>query len=124
MLEIHKIYQRAMVFLQDYQHVHGSTVHPTKQSAQAIRWNPPIYSHLKINFDGATFNNLGAVGLRVVMCNSIGYVIGAMCENVSLPTSSVVVEALACRRVLVFAKELCVLECSVEGDVEVIINAS
>ena len=87
-------------------------------------WNPPIYSHLKINFDGATFNNLGAVGLRVVMCNSIGYVIGAMCENVSLPTSSVVVEALACRRVLVFAKELCVSECSIEGDVEVIINAS
>ena len=77
-MEIHKILQRAMVFLQDYQHVHGPTVHPTKQSAQAICWNPPIYSHLKINFDGATFNNLGATGLGVVMCDSAGYVIGAV----------------------------------------------
>ena len=57
------------------------------------------------------------------MHDSAGYVIGAMCERESLPTSPTVVEALACRRALVFAKELCVLECSVEGDAEVIINA-
>ena len=48
---------------------------------------------------------------------STGCVIGAKCERVSLPISPVVVEALA------FAKELCIFECSVEGNVEVIINA-
>ena len=46
-----------------------------------------------------------------------------MCERVSLPISPAVVEALACTRALAFAKELCIFECSVEGDVEVIINA-
>ena len=54
---------------------------------------------------------------------STGCVIGAMCERVSLPISPAVVEALACTRALAFAKELCIFECSVEGDVEVIINA-
>ena len=57
------------------------------------------------------------------MCDSIGYVIGAMCERVSLPTSPAMVEGLTHRRALVFAKELCVLEYSVEGNAEVIINA-
>ena len=45
------------------------------------------------------------------------------CERLSLPTSPAMVEALACRNALVFAKELCVSECFVEGDAEVIINA-
>ena len=33
------------------------------------------------------------------------------------------VEALACRRALFFAKELCIFEVSVEGDAKVIIKA-
>ena len=86
-MEIHKIRQRAMVFLQDYQHFQGPTVHPPQKPARAICWNPPIYAHFKVNFDGATFNNLGAAGLRVVVRASAGCVIGAMCERVSLPTS-------------------------------------
>ena len=41
------------------------------------------------------------------MRDSAGYVIGAMCERASLPTFPAVVEGLAHRRALVFAKELC-----------------
>ena len=56
------------------------------------------------------------------MRDSAGYVIGAMCERVSLPTSPAVVEGLAHRRALVFLQKNCVSECFVKGDAEVIIN--
>jgi len=39
-----------------------------------------------------------------------------MLENISLPYSVVDVEALACRRVLIFARELSITEAEVEGD--------
>ena len=45
-----------------------------------------------------------------------------MTERVPLPSSPAVVEATACRRALYFAKELGILECSVEGDAKVIIK--
>ena len=39
-----------------------------------------------------------------------------MLENISLPYSVVDVEALACRRVVIFARELSITEAEVEGD--------
>lgn len=49
--------------------------------------------------------------------------VDAMSERVPLPTSAATVEVLACKRALVFAKELSIFECSFEGDAEVIIKA-
>ena len=44
-------------------------------------------------------------------------------KRVQLPSSPAMVEALACRRALFFAKQLSIFEISVVGDVEVIIKA-
>lgn len=48
--------------------------------------------------------------------------VDAMSERVPLPTSAATVEVLACRKALVFAKELSIFKCSFEGDTEVIIK--
>ena len=64
-----------------------------------------------------------AVGLGIVIRDSFGRVIGSLAERVPLPSSAAMVEALACRRALLFAKELCIFEAVVEGDAELIIRA-
>ena len=46
-----------------------------------------------------------------------------MSQRVPIPFSAATVEALACRRALVFAKEVSAWDCIFEGDVEVLIKA-
>ena len=91
--------------------------------ARAARWTPPLPSHLKINFDGATFKELGCAGISVVVWNSTGAVIGALSQRIMMPSFAAIVERLACCKALFFAKDLGVVQCIVEGDAEVIIKA-
>lgn len=49
--------------------------------------------------------------------------IGALAERIPLPSSIATVEALACRRAVLFAMELSVFEATLEGDVEVVTKA-
>ena len=72
---------------------------------RTIRWIPPIQPRFKVNFNGVVFTNLRAAGLGVVVRDHAGNAIGSMFERVSLPTSPVVVEALACRKDLLFLLE-------------------
>ena len=112
-----------MAYLQDFQQVQFSKVHRSLSSERAVRWIPPIYPLYKVNFDRATFKKLGAAGLGAVVRDHTGSVLEALVERIHLPSSPAVVEALACRRALYFAKELSIFEVSVEGDSEVIIKA-
>ena len=90
---------------------------------RAPRWIPPIPNQFKINFDGAVFSELDAAGLGVVIRDFRGRVICALAEGIPIPTSPAIVEALACRRAMVFAKELSLMDTIFEGDAEQIIKA-
>nr|POE95151.1 hypothetical protein CFP56_25269 [Quercus suber] len=103
--------------------VQCSKGHQSLSSERAVRWIPLIYPLYKVNFDGATFKKLGAAGLGAVVCDHTSSVLGALVERIHLPSSPIVVEALAYRRALYFVKELSIFEVSVEGDSEVIIKA-
>lgn len=52
------------------------------------------------------FKELGALGLGVVIRDSEGLVIGALAEQIPLPTSAATVEASAYKRAILFAKEM------------------
>lgn len=52
-----------------------------------------------------------------------GGVIGALSERIALPPSEEDVEALAGRKVILFAQELGLQEVIVEGDAKIIINS-
>ena len=91
--------------------------------ARAGRWTPPLSPHLKINFDGATFKELGCAGIGVVVRNSTGAVISALSQRIMMPSFAAIVELLACHKALFFAKDFGVVQCIMEGDAEVIIKA-
>ena len=58
----------------------------------------------------------------MVVRDSIGRVIAALSEKIPLPCSAATVEVLACRRALIFAKDLSIFDTVVEGGIEVIIK--
>ena len=55
----------------------------------------------------------------IYMCG----VIGALAERTSLPSSVATVEALACRRAVLFTLELSVFDATFEGDAELVSKA-
>ena len=91
--------------------------------AQRVRWILPISPMYKVNYDGAIFKESGAAGLGVIIQDSIGGVIGALAERISLPSSVATVEALACRRAVLFALELSVFDATFEGDAKLVSKA-
>ena len=75
-----------------------------------------------MNFDGAIFKEMGAIGLGVVIRDFKGIVIGALAEQISLPNFVATVEALACKRAVLFTKEMSIFKATFKGDVETVTN--
>ena len=122
-LEYHQIRYEAEVFLLDFKTTKKDDRRDAAAVTRASRWIPPIHNQFKINFDGVVFSELDAAGLGVVIRDSCGSVIGALVERIPIPTSPAKVEVLACRRAMVFAKELNLMDIVFEGDAEQIIKA-
>ena len=78
---------------------------------------------VKINFDGAIFSNRNIASLGIIICNDYGLVMATLSQQIPLPTSVEMVEVLAARRALLFARELGFESLVVEGDLEIIIKA-
>ncbi|XP_065638360.1 uncharacterized protein LOC136071235 [Quercus suber] len=106
----------------EFQQVQDRPLIPQLPSAP-IHWSPPPISWCKANFVGAIFQELGSVGLGVVIRDHEGSVIGALSERIPLPPSVEDVEALVGRRVISFAQELGLQEVISEGDAEIIVNS-
>lgn len=69
------------------------------------------------------FKDLGATGLGVVIRDSEGMVIGVLAERIPVPCSVATVETLACRRAVLFAKEMSIFEATIEGDAKIVFSA-
>ncbi|XP_075636769.1 uncharacterized protein LOC142609006 [Castanea sativa] len=78
---------------------------------------------LKVNFDGATFRDIGRVGIGVVIRDSAGQAIASLSEQVHLPHSFDIVKALAIARAISFALELGFSSFILEGDSEAVIKS-
>ena len=121
--ENHMIRPKAKKLISEFRSVHACHRLPFDAIAHAVRWIPPAPPFFKINFDGAIFKELSCAGMGVVARDSSGRVIGALVEKIPIPNAVATVEALACRRAMFFAKELCLFDCVFEGDAEVIVKA-
>ncbi|KAL0011696.1 hypothetical protein SO802_006804 [Lithocarpus litseifolius] len=86
-------------------------------------WKPPDLCSVKINYDGAMFEDINAVGIGVVAQNDRGEVFAAMTERIPIPDSVLVLETLAARRAVQFAHEVGFLNSIFEGDSETSIKA-
>ena len=91
-------------------------------STTRVRWSLPPQSSLKVNFDGATFKDVGKVGLGVVIRDNQGQTLASQSKHISLPFSSDMVEALAAVRAISFALETGCSSFILEGDSKRVIN--
>ena len=116
-----KIFSDGVERLQEY---HSMQDYPTQQDvvSHSTQWRPPPHSVYKVNFDGATFIDMDSAGLGLVACDSDSMVIAFLSECIRLPPTVANLEALACRRAILFALELGLQDVVLEGDSEVIIN--
>ena len=73
-------------------------------------------------FDGTVFQEKNA-GLGIIIRNDHGLVMAALTQVIPLPTSVEMVEVLAARRALIFAKELTFDHIILEGDSDIAICA-
>lgn len=78
----------------------GST--PTVQRSQ-VQFSKPIPPLVKINFDGAVFQDLSKAGVGVVVHDSHGMVLASMSEQIPLTNSVAEVEAIAAVKAVNFA---------------------
>ena len=84
---------------------------------------PPDSSTLKTNFDGSVFEDLGATGIGVMVCNSSDGVLAALSEIIPMPSSIVALETIAAQRAVLFLQELNLHGSTLEGDLETSILA-
>ena len=102
----------------------SSLTHPKAPTAPKVtKWLPPPSNWVKINFDRATFGDSSSAGLGAIIRNDMGLVMAAYTQPIPLPTTVEMVEVLAARSALCFAKDLNFNKVIVEGDSEVIIKA-
>ena len=93
------------------------------RTARSVRWRPPPNGSVKVNFDGALFSEENTAGLGIIIRDDHRLVMAAFSQQIPLLTSVEMVEVLAARRALLFAKELGFESLVVEGNVEGIIHA-
>ena len=106
---------RAKNLVLEYFEIHK---HPpkTQRRAAPTRQLPPPDGFYKANFDAAYFGNSGIASIGVVVRDSEGEIIAALSQKIREPHSMDATEALACRRAVVFARELSLFSVIVEGD--------
>ncbi|XP_004288816.1 PREDICTED: uncharacterized protein LOC101301910 [Fragaria vesca subsp. vesca] len=88
--------------------------------SEMIRWSPPPFDRVKINFDGSVWRNSTAGGFVIRTPN--GNPLVAASSNFGITTISVA-EALSLRNSLICAKERGLSRVEVEGDSKLVIDA-
>ena len=102
---VYQVAPKAHGALQEFQQLHPTyTVIP--RTARVVKWRPPIAPSVKANFDDAIFSQDGLAGIGVIIWNEQGLVMAALSQQIPSPASVEMVEVLAARQALVFAKEL------------------
>ncbi|XP_057463841.1 uncharacterized protein LOC130753684 [Actinidia eriantha] len=72
----------------------------------SVKWTAPMDGLNKINFDGAYFKTLNAVGIGIVVRNHRGEVTAALSEKLPFTVEVDCMEALPAAKAIQFAKDL------------------
>ena len=60
---------------------------------------------LKVNFDGAIFDDLRVASIGVIVRSEHGEVVAALAEHIPIPDSVFTLETLAARHAVLFARD-------------------
>ena len=84
---------------------------------------PPPWPNIKVNFDGACFQDQNIVGVATVIRDRNGLILTSMADRFPLPHSIVAVELIAAIKALKLALELGFNSKTLEGDSKITIDA-
>ena len=110
----------AWAYNSDYQKVFRKRKHTSRP--HNIKWKPQDDNCVKVNFDGAMFDNIDEAGIGVVIRNAHGKAVASLAEKIQKPTSVIALELVAARRAALFAQEIG-LHHVLEGDSEFVNNS-
>ena len=75
-----------------------------------------------MNFDGAMFREIQHAWMGVIVQNAEGCVLASMAENFHLPFLVAVVEVIAAKKALQFAKDIGLSSIILKGDSKIVID--
>nr|POE67276.1 hypothetical protein CFP56_63276 [Quercus suber] len=116
-----KILEAAVALLVEFQG--KSDTKPKRKKTQTQCWSPPAQGTYKANYDGAYFAEEEKSGIRVVVRNELGQVMGSLAEKIEMPSTVEVLEAMVARRAMVFMEELGLRHAIFEGDSKLVVKA-
>lgn len=93
-----------------------------KVNKKEIKWNLPHFDFLKLNFDGASRGNLGALGVGIYIQDSLGTIIEAISFQLPIGMNNIV-EAQAILLGLEINLKLGIAKIHVKGDSLIVVNA-
>nr|XP_023922049.1 uncharacterized protein LOC112033506 [Quercus suber]POE98459.1 hypothetical protein CFP56_14859 [Quercus suber] len=116
-----RIYRDVVKRMKEFQSVQERSGNQTTVP-YPTHWLPPLPSVYKVNFDGATFQDTASVGLGVVVRDLNDLVIVALSKQIRLPPTVANLEALACRRAILFITKIGLYDVVFESDSDVILK--
>ena len=91
--------------------------------AQPVFWSPPPPSLYKVNVDAATFKDIGAIGIGVVIRDSLGKVAAVFCRKLNASLGPLEAKSKALEAGILFAQCRGCSAVVLGGDSLVLINA-
>ena len=95
----------------------------SNSTAQPVYWSPPPLGLYKVNVDAATFKDIRATGIGVVIWDSLGKVAAVLCRKLDASLSPLEAESKALEAGILFAQCHGCSAVVLEGDSLVLINA-
>ncbi|XP_065623699.1 uncharacterized protein LOC136065014 [Quercus suber] len=116
----HQIWGSAIRLAADYKGAISSTITP---KSQASSWTPPPPGYYKINVDGASSEDGRPSSIGVIIHDSNGRVMAAMCKLLQACHPIEAVEAIAIENGILLAQEIQVSKIIIESDALNIVQA-
>ncbi|XP_075665214.1 uncharacterized protein LOC142634848 [Castanea sativa] len=121
---LHQVAEQAKQMLAQFRaNLQNSIVQVTDSSYGVSRWRNPQVGLVKINFDGAVFNDSNQSGIGVVIRDNNGAVLASCSKKIHQAYKPDEVETLAALKAVSFALELGFRIAILEGDALGLINA-